>query len=373
MDFKIDKSALALALGPCVDVSDPANSLPICGHVALETQGTGLRIRATRLEQYAVARVDAEVKADGAACVSAKALAAAVAKMPAGDLRIAEAKGGIEITSGKTRVRLPAMGAEDFPATPVPDDAAWIEVPGDALRHALAVAYAAHTDPTRAAMAGVRIEIEGRHLWGIATDGSRIAIGERSVPEGLPALAFTIPSAALKPIGKAIASAETVRLAVQPPTLTLDLGALVLATKLADEGFPPWRSIMSRIESQPSRVRVRRAALLDALDRVSLVVTAGEKAEKGGADFAYAAAFTVADGVLHVSAKSARLGEVADEIAVDLEGPEPERIGLSPSYMKQALGQCSDDVVSLCLADAQGPAVVRGEGVTCVVMPMRGV
>src|SRR5690606_29026100 len=92
-----------------------------------------------------------------------------------------------------------------------------------------------------------------------------------------------------------------------------------LSVKLADEQFPPYAKVIP--QNQDKRVVCSRAALVEALRRISLV-----SSDKSGG-----VRLMLQDGSLRVVSENPDVGEGSEEVDVDYAA-EPLTIGFNAKY-----------------------------------------
>lgn len=368
MEVQIQKTEFLRALALAKAVSDQRSPMmPILGHTLLRADGvTGLTVAATDLNVTIVASLGAKGAKPGALAVPAKALHEIVKGLPADEVRLnALDRGRLAIASGQAHFTLVGLSAQDFPKLP---DAGGVEF-GKVETTVLAALigktlHAVSTDETRPHMCGALLATENGTARMVATDGHRMAIVERPWNGG-PALTpgVLVPRKGLAEIGRLLGSIEanTCELGVHDGRLFVRAAGTLLAVRLTDATFPSWEQIVPKDNER--QVVVARAALVEALDRVSLVGRNGQTAVR----------FDLKKGHLGLAVEDADLGEGREEIDVTYDG-QPFGLAFNARYLTDILEALDGDRVRLELAGELDAAVVRPEGVdgqVGIVMPMR--
>lgn len=226
-------------------------------------------IRATDLNIYSMQWVD-QVSFDGelpqmAWRVNSKLFNQVISSLPIGsgkNILLEEQKNGtntfLQLSAGRTRAKFNLMSMDHYPEWPAfsPDEL----IPADSLGGKLSQVEwaAAKTDATP--------QIEGVHFDGeklIATDRYRLATAELKIP-GLPN-AVTVPAGIL---GQILRQTGEVKIGVTEHQLLLmpDESTQIRAILFGGE-YPKVARIMKR--DSPSKVKVRKAALLEILNRAA--------------------------------------------------------------------------------------------------------
>lgn len=268
MRIRAERDDLADVLTRAGRAVGTRSALPILQGLLCEVSGGKLRVTGTDTEITIQTSLEVEVLEDGRTVVPAKLVAEAVRKLPAGAVAFSASEGEVEITGNGPRFNLREFDANDFPdvAKPV-DDTNGVQLDGDALTAALnQVGVAASSDDGRPTLTGVLFETESDHLRLVATDSYRLAV--KDVPGVAGVDTTLIPYRALKEIGRAIGAAKvTMAIADRQGTFSSDRGRMT--ARVIESSFPNYRQLLP--SEYPSRLTIRRDALLEAVGRASLV------------------------------------------------------------------------------------------------------
>ena len=165
MELRIPVVELSRALSAAQGAVQRKNTMPILSHVLVNavagTDGAGrLTIAATDLDIGVRSEHPCEVLTAGAVTIPARALADMVRELPGPDVSLKRLPNQhVEVKSGRTRARLLALSADEFPPLPPYHEASFV-----ALDTALLVdmvdktLYASSQDETRYNLNGVLFE-----------------------------------------------------------------------------------------------------------------------------------------------------------------------------------------------------------------------
>ncbi|MBI2544626.1 MAG: DNA polymerase III subunit beta, partial [Candidatus Rokubacteria bacterium] len=308
------RDAFSKGLQMVQNIVEPRQTLPILANVLLETEGDTLRVTATDLAVGACVSVPAKVASAGAITLSARKLGEIVKELPAAPLSLkVQENAWVVLRCGGVSYKLVGLPPEDFPAVVPTAGPAWIPLEGKALKEMLTrTAFAMSHDESRYALNGVLFSLQSGRLRVVATDGHRLALASRPLPNG--------------------------------------------------EGqFPNYEQVVPK--GHPCRLVVSRSALAAALRRVSVLSEERTKPVK----------VLLSPGSLKLTAQNPELGEAEESLPVDYSGEELA-IGFNSRYVLDALGAIEADEVVAELKDALSPGIIRsleGEEYFCVIMPMR--
>lgn len=240
MQFTIERSALLAAVKLARVAVAARTSLPVLTHLLLDARPAtgdtpaGLVITATDLEIGLVVSAPAVVKEPGRATIPATLAAAMLAQCAAPTLVVALDKGKVRLTGSGTKLALPALDPDDFPAlgsgnAPVP----LADCDAGQFRAAVArVAFAvADGDGSRPMLGGVNLAFGPDTLTLSACDGYRLARTTlpihraHSAADGAEDLAVLIPAKILTGIIGALPDGQL--------AIGRDRNAIVLTTATA--------------------------------------------------------------------------------------------------------------------------------------------
>lgn len=366
MEFSIDRSEFTQALALTQGVVERRNTMPILANVLLEA-GEDLSIAATDLEVHIKRRCGAKVAQAGAATVAARKFYELVRELRPGDVTIRLLENNfVEVVSGRSRVRLVGLPAEDFPTFPQADGSsdATFTINVETLSRMIdRTLFAVSTDDTRAHLGGVFLCGEEEQLRFVGTDGHRLALVNESVKgASAPEKGIILPRKGLAELRRLIEGRDgDAQVSIGGNVVRVELSDVALVMRLIDGEFPNYQQVIPG--EAKFRVAVPKDDLLSALKRVSVVAS----------DRSRGVRLAVSSGQLTVSASSPDFGEASEELEVAYDGDEMT-VGFNSRYLTDVLGVLPDAPVEIGLIDDVSPGVIRtedDEGYSYVVMPMR--
>jgi DNA polymerase-3 subunit beta len=332
--------------------------LAIVQGLLLEVEGKTLRVTGTDLDVTIRTALEVEVLAEGRTVVPARLAAEAVRKLPPGAVVLEAGDGEVEITGGGPKFRFRELAVDDFPKVAEPDLEGAIEIEGDAFTDALAqVMTAASTDDARPILTGVFFESEEGKLRLVATDSYRLAV--RDLPAVEVEITGLVPVRALRELRRTI-GADQVKVAIGAREATFASARGVLTARLIEGTFPNYRQLIP--ETYPNRLTIDRDALLEAIDRASLV-----------AEDHIPIRMTVQEGGVELSVTRQDVGGETEHVAGEYQGEEMT-IAFNSRYLNDGVGAVASESVVLDMLDPLKPGVVRGMGeddFLYLLMPVR--
>ncbi|MFT5223022.1 MAG: DNA polymerase-3 subunit beta [Glaciecola sp.] len=373
MKLQLGRAEFAEAIGWATRLVGPRPHLPVLSGVLLTADDGRLTCSAHDLEVAGQVQVAANIERTGRALLPGKLLAGMAAKLPDAPVQLAVEGDDVTIDCGRAHFTLRGMRAEDYPGAlePIADAPTGI-LKADAFnRMVTQVARAAATEEARPMLTGVKLEAREGELSAAATDSYRMAMRSLRWEKAVDAEAL-VPARALMEAAKAAQEAGgEVAISFEEGQVTFMLGDRRLTTRLIEAAFPNVRGLLP--DSFETVAVVERAALLEALSRVS-VVTQGQVNTPVNVTFG--------DGSVELRA-GGQEGAAQEAMPADVDG-ETIEIAFNPTYLASGLEATGTEFIRVELRDGLKPAVLRPqaaaaedgeapkvEDFTYLLMPMR--
>lgn len=370
MEVSIRREDLVRGLHLVQGVVERRNPLPILANVLIEPAEAGLALTATDMDVGLRTRIPARLKAAGTTTLNARKLYEIVREVTADEISIRTvAPGWVEVLAGRSKFKVVSLDAKDFPELPLgPAEAGTTElrIAAGTLREMIdKTLFAVSTDETRFNLSGVYVEsAENSVLRMVATDGHRLAMIERSLPQVTLPRGSILPRKGLAEMRKLLDDAEDAELTLGIATKYARLHTPVVSSfmRLVEGEFPDFRQV---IPAAPrAKARINRDDLHAALRRMSLLAS----------ERSHGVRLHLERGRLEVSASNPDQGEASEDVEVSYGG-DPVTIGFNATYLLDVLAvHAPGDVIEFGVTDEVGPGVLRGSQdpeFTYVVMPMR--
>ncbi len=363
-----ERQELLDALGLVSGIAERKTTLSPVSSVLVEAQEGQLFLRATNLSTFITARVRAEVAEPGQACVNARTFHDVVKSLSAAQEEVilkAPRTETLEILSGRSRFRLRSLDPESFPASPAAGQEGTATVSGPLLALLIRrVYFSILADEMKPQMNAALLESEGRTLRMVSTDGHRLTKAEVEL-DGEGDLPFQkgilVPRKALGELRRLVEGQDEIQMGVSGAYLSVSSEHFHLATKIQAEQFPPYRDVIPT--DLERKVIVERAALLDAIKRVSLL----------SAEDTHSVRFQVSSGTMEVVANNPDLGEAREELEADYEGSD-FHVVFNSRYFVEILSEMDSEEVVLRLGEDLDPCLLHGvddPAYLGVIMPLR--
>ncbi len=357
MKFRVERDVLADAVAWAARSLPVRPSAPVLAGLLIETTDNGLMLSTFDYETSARATVPADVSDEGRALVSGRLLADICRSLPAKPVEMTIEGTKVSLTCGSARFSLQTMPVDEYPSLPDMPQATGT-VRSDLFAAAVAQAVtAAGRDDMLPVLTGVRIEIDGSDIALLATDRFRLSLRELTWEPGVTdaTAAALVPARVLADTAKSLTAGTEVTIALSTSGSGEGIigfegsaggGVRRTTTRLLDGEFPKVRTLFP--SEQTTIARVERAALVEAVKRVSLV------AER---NTAVQLAFT--DGVLTLDAGSGDEALATEQIDAQVKGDDITT-GFNPQFLLDGLTALESPFVEMAFTQASKPAVMAG-------------
>lgn len=379
MELRISVAELSRVVSLAQGVVQRKNTMPVLTHVLLDAgtdaEGNGrLQLIATDLDVGIKASRPCEVITPGSVTIPARALADMVRVLPGPDVVLKRLPNQhVEVKSGRTKARLMALSADEFPSLPAYESATFVKVDQTLLTDMVEkTLYAASQDETRYNLNGVFFEpptTADGPLTMVATDGHRLVRVERTF-EGASNFRLKgpviLPRKGLSELKRVLDGAGDVEggqieLGFHDNHAVVRKGQTVLGMRLVEGQFPDYKQVIPKLADKI--VRVTRSDLVESLKRVSVLAQDKMQPVK----------LAISKDQLVVGCTNPETGEITDDVGVEYAGQSLE-VAFNARYLVEALISLDDKNVLLKVTDNLSPGLLVGVDEPrhlCVVMPMR--
>ncbi|MFA9431572.1 DNA polymerase III subunit beta [Egicoccus sp. AB-alg2] len=368
MKLRAERAEFAEAVSWATRTVGARVTLPALSGVLLEAADGRLVCRATDLEVAAEISIPVQIDQPGRVLLPGRLLSQLVARFPDAPVQLTGEPDRVEITCGRATFHVRGMQAEDFPALAQPaEDAAQGIVKADAFARLVSqVARAASSDEGRPVLTGVHLEATGETLTAAATDSYRLAVRSLTWDQAVEGTAL-VPARSLQEAAKAASEVGgAVTIALEPGQVSFLFGDRRLTTKLIEGTFPNYRALLP--DAHETSVVVERAALIEALQRVSIVAMGQANTP---------VSLTFGDGSVDLQASNQEMGDAAEALPAEIDG-EGLTIAFNPGFLLSGLEATGTEHIRVELRDGLKPAVLRPhaedgqvDDLTYLLMPMR--
>ena len=364
--FQSTQDKVLSALQSVSGIVERRHTLPVLANVLIRKVGAELQLTTSDLEIQI--RTQADLGGDDqafATTVGARKLIDILKTLPA-DQRVSleSQQSKLVLKGGKSKFTLQTLPAEDFPLVQEsPSFGPVFSVPQKTLKSLMGqVSFAMAVHDIRYYLNGILFVAEGKKLSLVATDGHRLAFASAELDVEVPKQEVILPRKTVLELQRLLSDREgaiEMRFAANQARFTFD--GMEFVTKLVEGKFPDYNRVIPR--NHPNIVVLGRLPLLAALQRAAIMTSEKFKGVR----------LSLEPGVLRLAANNADQEEAVDELDIEYSGDTIE-MGFNVSYLIDALGNMSQDMIRMELSDGNSSALITipdNEHFKYVVMPMR--
>ncbi len=345
--------------------------LPILANVLLSKDEGQLRLSATDLTLGVTVWMDANMDGDLGLTLPAKTLTDVVNSLVEPEVVFSvNGKPEVALKCGTYKGVVKGVEASEFPAIPEFDVSSGIPLDANTLKEMIQkVAFAASVGDTRPVLTGVLVNMDGKTVSMVATDGFRLAICKAELPVTLGKKQLIIPASALKEVVRILGAAKANKITLFLPStgsqVVLRCENVQIVSQLIDGRFPDYQAILPK--GYKTRTVVSTIDLLKACKQASIIAREGSNVVRF--HFQPGAERT---GKVKLLAESDETGASEIELEATVEGQELE-IAFNVKFLQDALEAISTRDVVIETNAHNMPAMIRPAGVEdylYVLMPM---
>lgn len=364
MKFFCDKDVLLEAALTTSRAASPKSTIPALEGILFELSGNSLAMTGYNLEIGIRTMINVENGEDGSIVINAKRLSEIVRKMPSGALEVViEDNNSASIKSGRTKMSIMCMNAEEYPQVPQANTEDGLVMPQKTLKSMIyQTAYACAVTDTKPVFTGCLFEVQNNVLSVVGMDGLRIAV--RQEPLAYADTKFIVPSKTLDELSHLLSDEQdsNITVCLERNQISFAFGKYTMISRLINGEFLDFHKYIS--SDSTNYVEINCSDMIKTLERGMLVIS--EKVK-----LPLRCEFST--DTLTLSCTTA-LGSYNDQINIKYSG-EPFIIGLNTKFLLDAFkaSDCSDVKFIMTGKSIEPVLIVPKEGseFTFLIMPMR--
>jgi len=364
--IKSQRDTLLAPLQSVSGIVERRHTLPILSNVLLEKKGDQLTLLATDIEiQITTTAGGAGGEGDGAVTVGARKLQDILRSLPEStEVSLVLEDKRLQVRAGKSRFSLQTLPAADFPRMTVAEaETRQFAISQKAFRQLLGkTQYAMAAQDVRYYLNGLLLQVDGKELRAVATDGHRLAFASVGIDADMPRQELILPRKTVLELNRLLLdSDDALIITLAPNQVRFAFGSVVLVSKLIDGKFPDYERVIP--PSLRNHVTIGRQTLMQAMNRAAILTNEKFRGVR----------VVLGEDTLKLIAANAEQEEAQEEVEVKYAG-EAIDVGFNVGYLLDVLNNVQSDEVQWSFNDANSSALVTvpgNERFKYVVMPMR--
>lgn len=365
MQLTIAREDLLKPLSYVTGVVERRQTLPVLSYVLLRQQDGELTLTGTDLEIEIVAKVKPAGGGNLEMTLPARKLFDICRALPA-DAELTIKKEGEKsiVRSGKSRFALTTVPVADFPSVQASQWELGLTLSQRSLRRLLEQThFCMAQQDVRYYLNGLLLEISGKKIRGVATDGHRMAISETALDkEAKGEKQVIVPRKGIQEMLRLLGdSDDPVELDLGSNHLRARTGEYVFTSKLIDGRYPDYNKVIPGKQSKT--LKLDRNLFRETLGRVAILSSEKYRGVR----------LSLSSNSLRLTAHNPEQEEAQEEISTDYTG-EGMEIGFNVNYMIEAISALQTDKIAFGLNDPNSSCTLASPDTAYpqyVIMPMR--
>lgn len=341
-------------------------TLPVLANVLVVLDGDRLSITGTDTEVELVANLTLDQQYPGGqTTIPAKKLLDICKSLPDGgtiDFEMEENR--VLIKSGRSKFSLATLPALEFPSLDDKKSAVQFAIRQGYLKELIdKTSFAMAQQDVRFYLNGMLLEVSQNRLRAVATDGHRLALGNREILfDGEGVTQAIVPRKGITELARLFNDEDKdVVISISANHLRAETEDFRFTSKLIDAKYPDYERVLPKHGDKT--IIADRDSLRQCFARVSIL--SNEKYRGVRLRFE--------SGSLTAAANNPEQEEAEESIAINYEGDSLE-IGFNVNYLLDVLSVVKSESVSINLMDTNSSALIKetvDDSTLYVVMPMR--
>lgn len=365
MQIQLQRETLLEPMGMVAGVVERRQTLPILSNILIKAADGKISFTGTDLEVEVVVTVGGGVEKPGDITVPARKLFDICRALPDGTaVTLSKQAERVVLKAGRSRFSLSTLPATDFPAIEATKFERALTINQSVLRSVLErTGFCMAQQDVRYYLNGMYLEIDGKRLRAVATDGHRMAVTEVDCAPGeSTGTQIILPRKGVQEMQRLLTNEDTaIQVEIGTNHARVNLESVVFTSKLIDGKFPDYTKVIPNHQSK--LVHLDRNSFREALSRVAILANEKYRGIR----------LNLETGKLRISAHNPEQEEAVEEVETSYSGDALE-IGFNVNYLIEAAAAISSREVVLGLNDPNSSCTLRSaeeNGTQYIVMPMR--
>lgn len=364
MKIICNKEEMKSAVTKVIGAVSQKSSIPAIEGILLKSFGNTLFLAGYDLEMGITATIPAKVMREGDVIFPAKILLEMLIKLDGEDVSFdLDSKYLCTIESGKTEFKIMGIAADEFPALPSLSIDNYFTLSQGELRDMInQTFFAIAQTEQRPVHTGSKFDIKDGYFNLISVDGFRLALCRRKIEDD-GERSFVVPRKTLSELMKIIVDDydKEIKVNLSKKHIVFEIDNFTVISRLLEGDFLDYERAIPKVST--TNVRIQRRIFQECFERVDIVTE-----EK----LINPVRLLFSDNKVSIECATA-VGRIKESLPAQIDGPDIE-IGFNNRYLLDALKNCKNDEVIICLNQPENPIKIvppEGDDYTFLVLPMR--
>ncbi len=352
MDITLKREHLFPEVQHLQTIVERKTTVPILGHILLETLGNNLVLTATDLDVSLRSRCEAQVRVGGALTISARKLFEIVRLAPPGSIihikSVAEGD-WVEIGYDRSRFKVAALARSNFPEIGEAEGQL-IRMDATTVRRMIgSCVFAITQEESRYTLSGALAVITPSDLSLVTTDGHRLVVVQRDVGMDIDQeeIRVLIPKKALVELVKLLGEADgDIEFRSGERRISFGIGSRLLISRILSGEFPNYKMVIPQGNSLVAHLNT--LGFTGALRRVAVVSDQDAPAVE----------VSLSEGLVKLACQNSNGERAAEAMETTYDGP-PVVIGFNVNYLLDFVNVVETEQVLISLKDSDTQGLLQ--------------
>ena len=364
MKIICNKEEMKSAVTKVIGAVSQKSAISAIEGILLKSYGNTLFLAGYDLEIGITATIPARVQREGDVIFPAKLLLEMLVKMDGEEVAFdMDSKYVCTIESGKAQFVIMGIAADEFPDLPSLSIDNYFTLSQGELRDMInQTFFAIAMTEQRPVHTGSKFDIKNGYFNMISVDGFRLALCRRKI-EDIGEKSFVVPRKTLNELMKILGDDydEKISINLSKKHIIFEIDNYTVISRLLEGEFLDYEKAIP--STSTTNVRIQRRIFIECFERVAVVTE-----EK----LVNPVRLLFSDNKVYIDCATS-LGRIKEVLPAQIDGPDVE-IGFNNRYLLEALKNCKNDEVIICLNRAENPVKIippESDDYTFLVLPMR--
>lgn len=364
MKFSCSNTDMLNAISAAGKASATNSSFPILETLLIEAEDN-VKITGSNNEITIEYVFDANVFSKGSIAVDSRMFCEIIRRMPEGIITVdVQPDNNVNIRCGELDFNIMGIDGSEFPKIPEMSYSDEIILDSENLMSVIKkTSFAVALSDINPILTGIKLEISGNNMMGVAVDGYRLAIKNTPV-EIFNDISFVVPGKALSDLSKIISPLDRkISISLAEKNVLFAFGSCRFFSRLLDGEFINYKNVIPKECLYTAKIEVKE--LIKSIDRAALLAEAGGIINPVKISYDYNNVTVTCD-----TAK----GHLKEIIPAEATGSETFEVGYNCKFMLDALKAVDDEYVIIELNGNITPTVIKpeqGDEFLYIVLPVR--
>lgn len=370
MKFIVSSSVLLKNLQALSGVLNPSNTLPILDDFLFELKDKTLQITASDLETTMTVTVPLTMSEEpGIITIPAKILLDTLKTFT--DIPITFTINvenmGVEISAGEGKYKLSGHKSDEYPQTPLLENATSLSINSSILVSAFnKTIFATGNDELRPVMSGVFCELTPDDITFVATDAHKLVRYRRTDAKSENSVSFILPKKPLNQLKNILLGDDfPVKIEYDQTNALFEFENVILICRLIDGKYPNYEAVIPT--ENPNVLITNRSILLNTIKRIAIFANQSTHQVR----------FKISGQELILSAEDIDFSnEATERLSCNYEGEDME-IGFNSRFFQEMLNNIDNEDVRIEMSAPNRAGLIlpvdnenKDEDILMLVMPV---